>query len=120
MKQAADAYGNPLETELGEVYDDEKVIIKSTKELSEHFKPNEFYGEPGGGEEENEPGFIPDLADFSNVVCFGISGDGAPFCFDFRDNVENPSVIWWADTYWRRVAPSYEAFIRLFDLSGDT
>src|SRR5712664_184955 len=94
LKRQLDAYRNPLETELADVYGDKERIIGATKELSDHWKPDGCYGEPG--EWDNVPGFIPDIVDFSKVVCFGMSADGAPFCFDFRDNGESPSVIWWA------------------------
>lgn len=114
MKREVDAYGNPLETELAEVYRDKETIIEATKELSEFWKPDGCYGEPS--EWDTEPSMIPDIVDFSKVICFGMSGDGAPFCFDFRDNVQSPSVIWWADAYWKRIAPDIEAFVELFDL----
>ena len=79
--------------------------------------PDGYYGEPS--EWQNEPRFIPDIVDFSKIVCFGMSADGAPFCFDFRDNLEQPSVIWWADAYWRRVAPDFDSFVALLDLDKD-
>lgn len=63
-----------------------------------------------------KPGFIPWITDFSQIVYFGERGNGAPFCFDFRDNPEEPSIIEWADAaHWRRVAPSFETFILLFE-----
>ena len=117
LKRNVDAFGNPLETELSEVYGSKERILEATAELGADWKPDGYYGE--SGEEENEPGFIPDITDFSKVVCFGMSGDGAPFCFDFRDSEESPSVIWWADAYWKRIAPDFETFVGLFDLSGD-
>lgn len=89
--------------------------IATLAELPKHFAPDGFYGEPSV--EADAPGYIPDIVDFSKIVCFGISGDGAPFCFDFRDNESNPSVIWWDDVYWRRVAPDFASFLELFDIS---
>ena len=61
-----------------------------------------------------EPGFISYITDFSEIVCFGMDGSGAYFCFDFREDKNKPSVIWWSDVYWRRIAPDFEAFVRLF------
>ena len=116
LKRDVDAYGNPLETELAEVYGSKEKIIQATAELNQHWKSDGCYGEPS--EWSNAPSFIPDIIDFSKIVNFGMSADGAPFCFDFRDNVENPSVIWWADVYWKRIAPDFEAFVELFDLSS--
>ena len=109
-----DAYGNHLDSDLGEIYETEDSIIQETKLLSKHFASDGYYGEPS--EWQNEPGFIPDIVDFSKIVCFGMSGDGAPFCFDYRVNLEKPSVIWWADAYWRRVAPDFDLFVALLDL----
>jgi hypothetical protein len=117
LKRDVDAYGNPLETELAYVYGSKERIVRATAELSEHWKPDDCYGEPS--EWANAPSFIPDILDFSKIVSFGMAADGAPFCFDFRERVEHPSVIWWADAYWKRIAPDFEAFVELFDLSGD-
>jgi hypothetical protein len=60
------------------------------------------------------PGAIPYIRDFSQIVQFGRSGSGEAFCFDFRDNRQEPSVIFWDDCYWRRVASDFEIFIDLF------
>jgi hypothetical protein len=43
----------------------------------------------------------PKERNFSEIICFGMSGDGTPFCFDFRSNTHQPSIIWWDDIYWR-------------------
>ena len=114
LRDDVDAYGNPLESDLKGVYEDVETIARETEELPEYYAPDGFYGEPS--EWENTPGYIPDIVDFSKIVCFGISGDGAPFCFDFRDDESNPSIIWWDDAYWRRVAPDFASFLKLFDL----
>jgi hypothetical protein len=114
LKENVNAFGNHLETEIGDVYEDPKSIIQETNLLPKHF-PSEFFVEPS--EWQNQPGFIPDILDFSKIVCFGMSGDGAPFCFDFREDENNPSVIWWDDAWWVCIAPNYESFIELFDFS---
>jgi hypothetical protein len=44
-----------------------------------------------------------------------MSGDCAPFRFDFREDEYNPSVIWWNDAWWLRIVPDYESFLELFD-----
>jgi hypothetical protein len=109
-----DAYGNPLETELGEVFDTYEMLQKETDALSEGFEADGTYGEPATDLEG--PGAIHDIIDFSQIVCFAISGDGSPFCFDYRESVDSPTVIWWDDVYWRRLAPSFEKFIELFNV----
>jgi hypothetical protein len=116
LKQDLDAYGFELETELHIVFEDAEAIGEATKSLPRDFQPDGDYGGPG--EWESSPGFVPDILDFAPIVCFGMSADGAPFCFDFRQDVHNPSIIWWEDAYWRRIAPNFEAFLDLFDVSG--
>ncbi len=116
LRKEVDAYGNKLESELGEIYETEDALIRETNLLPKDFAL-EYFVELS--EWQNEPGCVPDIIDFSKIVCFGMSGDGAPFCFDYRDNLEKPSVIWWADAYWRRVAPDFDSFVALFDLDKD-
>jgi hypothetical protein len=117
LKTNVDAYGNPFESEVSELYGDEEAILRATGKLSEHFQPDGCYGE-AGEPEEDEYGFIPDIMDFSEIICFGADGGGAPFCFDYRDNAQNPSVIYWADAWWRRVAPDFDSFLALYSV-GD-
>ncbi len=112
LKRNVDAYGNPLETELAEVFSSGDEMAGATSELAEYFMPEGNYGD----EEQDEPGYMPDISDFTKIVRFANSSDGAPFCFDFRDDPEAPSVIWWDDAYWRRVAPDFNSFINLFDI----
>ena len=81
LKRDVDAYGNPLETELAYVYGSKERIVRATAELSEHWKPDDCYGEPS--EWANAPSFIPDILDFSKIVSFGMAADGAPFCLIF-------------------------------------
>jgi hypothetical protein len=115
MRSKRDAFGNPLETELGELYDTRERIEKETAELPIGFEADSYYGE--SLPEMSGPGTILDILDFSKIVCFGISGDGAPFCLDFRELPDHPRIIWWNDVYWRVLAPDFESFLALFDLS---
>lgn len=117
LREEKDAYGNRLETELSTVYESEDELRQATAKLNEGYQADGCYGGPS--EWESEPGFIADITDFIKIICFGMSGDGADFCFDFRDDANKPSVIWWADVYWRRIAPDFDSFIALFDLSND-
>ena len=117
LKKDESAYGEPLQTELGNVFENLAQIQKATDELPEGYaflsvEDAEGYTETCGV----QPGEIPYFWDFSKIVCFAIAGDGAPFCFDYRENHKEPSVIWWADAYWQRVAPNYTSFIQLFDV----
>lgn len=117
LHENLNAWGEFMETELDEVFEDEARMQKETNDLAEDFgalsvEDAEGYAEVCGV----SPGEIPYFWDFSKIICFGNAADDAPFCFDFRDNERAPNVIWWADAFWQRVAPSYEAFIELFDI----
>src|SRR5438034_453169 len=62
-------------------------------------------------ESANRRGFIPFITDFSEIVQFGYAGDGAAYCFDYRENPDEPSIIHWNEAYWRRVAPHFQYFL---------
>ena len=114
LRSDRDDFGKPLETELAEVYDTTTVIERETAKLLVGFEPNGVYGESLA--EFVGPGAIPDIVDFVGVVCFGMSGDGSPFCLDYRSREGEPRVIWWDDVYWRVVALDFASFLSLFDL----
>ncbi len=112
LKSNIDSYGNILETEFSSLLSTEKEILDATIQLSKDFFAD---GDYGSETDENYPGSIPDIIDFSKIVCFGISGDGSPFCFDFRDSSNEPSIIWWDDIYWRKLSPNLNSFLLLLD-----
>ena len=116
LKKNSDAYGDPLETSLGEVFHTKAQIEQETSQLSENFKADGFYGEDAP--HLQGPGAIPDILNFEGLLCFGQSGDGSPFCLDYRDDEERPSVVWWDDCYWRRIAPDFTSFLDLLDLNS--
>ncbi len=115
LSEDFDAYGNFWESELGHVHASAAEIEKASALLPQHFPSEE-------AEEIDDwvtwPGHIPYIVSFGAILEFAISGDGAPFCLDYRDDILEPTVIWWDDTYWRRVAPTFSEFIGLFDLSS--
>ncbi|WP_257251962.1 SMI1/KNR4 family protein [Burkholderia cepacia] len=113
LKNDKDAYGNHLEVELAQIYVTEAELEKETNSLSEYFPENSDYGPAAGL--HNGVSAILDIVDFGKIVCFGMAGDGSQFCFDFRMDENNPSVIWWADNYWRKLAASFDAFIDIFN-----
>lgn len=110
-----DCFGHHLETELGFVFPSREEIEAETTRLPES------YLEEGISDDVEadlaRPGGIAYIRDFSRIVCFAIAGDGAPFCLDYRDDPQAPTVIWWDDIYWRVVAPDFDSFIKLFDLT---
>jgi len=113
LREELDAFGQRLETGLGEFLETEADIEQATDALSRNFKADGIYGQPS---EEPELGGIPDIVDFSGLLCFGSSGDGAPFCLDYRANPESPQIVWWDDIYWRVMAPDFDTFLRLFEV----
>lgn len=114
LRSARDGFGNPLETELSRLYSLAEIAERSAA-LPAEFVEDGVYG--SSSSDLAGPGAIPDVVDFADVVAFACSADGAPFCLDFRSGTP-PSIIWWDDVYWRRVAPTLESFLSLFDLSG--
>ncbi|GLO44966.1 SMI1/KNR4 family protein [Pseudomonas putida] len=111
LKEEIDAFGNPLETELLRIYTDKETIATKSASLKNDFPITQDYGT--SKEPPSTPGAIPDIVDFERILCFGTSGDGASFCFDFRQNP--PSIIWWDDDHWRILAKNFKDFIALFD-----
>jgi len=114
LKSEIDSFGNSLETELAEFFCTENEILDASDKLTRDFKVDGDYGEPN---ECEYPGGIPDIVNFTDIVCFGISGDGAPFCLDFRDSLMEPSVIWWDDIYWRKISPNFKGFLALLEIN---
>ena len=117
LKHNRDAYGNRLYSSIGAIYRNETTIANETADVAEVRMNDEETLETLASEEDpyaNDPGFVPYITDFSKILCFGHAGDGAPFLFDFRDDPEWPSVLYWDDVYWRRIAPDFESFLDLF------
>ncbi len=107
-----DEYGHRLETELSKVLLSKVELVASSSKLSTQFAPDGTYGQevqPMG-----DSSALIDIIDFSGIVLFGESADGAPFCFDFRSDASEPSIIWWDDDHWRRIAKNLDGFVRLF------
>jgi hypothetical protein len=111
-----DAYGNPWECEL-ELHVDLSSFEWWSDHLQEAFScdPNDPPPQPP----YHSSGFIPYIDDFSQIVCFGTGHEGSPFCFDYRANQDTPSIIYWDDIYWRRVAPDFETLLTLFEPVAD-
>lgn len=109
-----DAYGNRWEAVL-ETYPSVSWIESENDHL-ESFAADPH--DPPPGRPEDFPGFIPYIDDFSQIVCFGSGGEGEPYCFDYRENPDQPSIIYWDDVYWRRVAPEFETLLALYEPEG--
>jgi hypothetical protein len=119
LKEERDAFGHPWETgnEL-ELYSDLAKIKTETDYLPVEFKLANRTSEEidrGNAFSAREHGFIPFIIDFSKIIRIGRNGEGHACCLDYRSDLEKPSVIFWDDYYWRRVAPDFDTFMRLFD-----
>jgi hypothetical protein len=117
LKMEVDAYGNEFQSELRllravQPMEQGAEALPVLFELQVSATPEER--QQMDADSANEPGFIPYLFDFSEVVWFGDGHEDSPFCFDFRDDPQEPSIIYWDDVYWRRVAPNFMAFIDLY------
>jgi hypothetical protein len=115
LKERVDAYSHPLKTDFLPIEEIELMEERTARLDYFTVDPDDRMLPPI--QTEPFPGSSPDIDDFSKIVQFGRTGSGAPFCFDFRDDPQNPSVIHWeeAGSYWRRVAPNFDAFINLFE-----
>jgi hypothetical protein len=107
-----DAYGNQWSADLA-IYTSQSAMERCNLLMEQNGRvdPNE----PPPSSPEHCPGFIPYIDNYSQIVCFGENGMGEPYCFDFRENPEKPSIIQWDDLYWRRVAPDFETLLTLLD-----
>ena len=118
LRSDHDSFGNVLETELGEVFETAEQLASESAGLSTYFSSDGDYG--SSSPELAGPGAVPDIVDFSRIICFATSGDGAPFCLDYRESGSIPRVLWWDDCYWRVVSPDFDAFLALFDFPEAT
>jgi hypothetical protein len=122
LKENVDAYGNPLETGF-EPLDTVERMEEDTAGLARYGPPDlstyspEIQKRVSEELETMRPGFLPVITDFSKIVCFGRTSAGEPFCFDFREDARESSVIHFDDRYarWRKIAPNFDAFISLFE-----
>jgi hypothetical protein len=116
LKDEVDAYGNEWSEGDLELDCDPASIRSETQGMQQNwYVPTAEELAEANEEFASYPGFIPQLGDFSKLVRFGTDGAANPFCFDFRESVEEPSVIYWCNgVYWRRVAPTFATFIALF------
>jgi hypothetical protein len=111
-----DAYGHQFDAPL-QLFTTMRELLGWTDGAFSEFGVTDFA--PGELEElnadaEGDPGGIPYITDFSQIVCFGLGKMDYPFCSDFRDNPREPSVIFLDDHYWRRGAPNFKEFMRLY------
>jgi hypothetical protein len=111
LKGRRDAYGNYLSNSDIDFLVNPESIQTETERLRGLFGQNGcFEADP---DDAASPGFV-EVTNMETFVCFGYTGSGEPFFFDFRQDTQEPSIITWNDAYWQRVAPNFETFLRLF------
>jgi hypothetical protein len=105
LKEDVDAYGQPWDpADLRFICEPERMQ-GFTERLSEgYLHENRF----------QNPGDIEDFTGVANFVEFARATDGDFYVFDFGRDLKEPSVVYWADGHWRRVAPNFTAFMELF------
>jgi hypothetical protein len=114
LRDNHDAFGQPIELELDEVYQDMPSLIAANEDLAVGVEPNDAYG-MRTAENIAVPGAIADIVDFEAIVCFGRARDGTPFCVDYCRTPAESSVICWdsSEVYWRPIAPDSATFVAL-------
>lgn len=118
-----DTYGRPLRVQfepydtLEEIKKNTAVVVRSFGRMVDlsRFDP-ERRERVRADLEAERPSNLPTITDYSQIVQFGCSPGMPPFCFDFRENLQEPSVIHMpmGQLRWRRMAPNFETFICLF------
>ena len=119
LKQKVDAYGNYFGGRLA-LWTAAEAARSGTDWLTELYGLDDWSPDEIAELDKDladSPGALPYFRDFSQIVCFGQdSGNDEPFCFDFRENLQEPSSICFDTGYanWRQVAPNFEQFIDLY------
>jgi SMI1/KNR4 family protein SUKH-1 len=119
-KEQVDAYGNPFGGDVAlYLWTADQAAKGDTDCLAEVYGTDRLSPDEievlNDDNDADDPGEIPYLSDFSKIVWLGQdSGNDDPFCFDFRENLQEPSIICYHSWYWRRVAPKFEEFIGLY------
>jgi SMI1-KNR4 cell-wall len=116
LKEDVDAYGEPWENGGLELYTNSEYMAEETRALDRMYRQGKFQHLEGLSD---EPGFIDDFTGVSHFVWFGSNAAGEVYCFDFGGDPKEPSVFYWEDGYWRRVAPNFKTFMELFVPEGE-
>jgi hypothetical protein len=112
-KDRVDAYGHPWGAEV-EIYTDERTMEEATDSWAQTVQSwSDAEIQEGVEANQHEPGFVPYVVDFTKVLCIGNTPSGEDLCLDFRTDALEPSVIYWDDVFWRRLAPNFDSFFAL-------
>jgi hypothetical protein len=105
-----EAYGEALDVLPLEIYTSLEMTEWATAQLQTLYGEGRFHQLPADAKKHDF-----DLSDISKIVWFGQTASGEAYCFNYQENPSEPSVIYWDDGCWRRVAPNFESFISLFE-----
>ena len=107
LKAGCDAFGKPLESEIGSILTAEEIASDSVRELS--FFLDSFDEEDMGAAEKE--------GRLKTLVCFAADGAGNPFFMDFSRSPSRPSVFYWDDAklVLRTLSDNIEDFFALFE-----
>lgn len=125
LKDSVDASGHPWEVDDLRIISDQETIQSMTERLSKSFLHDDRSVQFPAGDYADGPGFMADFTGVSKFVMFGSSTTGETYAFDFGTDANDPSVAYYGEEYWRRVAPNFSAFMALFidadevELEGD-
>jgi SMI1/KNR4 family protein SUKH-1 len=111
LKEEVDAYGNHFGMDGLDLFCDVETIASETTQLAQVFPPENSADDLFA----DSPGFIPWILDFSRIVWIGYMGERDPICLNYHDDPKEPSIIYFEDTHWRRVAPNFRSFMDLFE-----
>lgn len=107
LKADCDAFGKPLESEIGSILTAEEIAADSARELS--FFLDSFDEEDMDAAEKE--------GRLKTLVCFAADGASNPFFMDFSRSPSRPSVLYWddAELVLRTPADNIEDFFALFE-----
>ncbi|MCE9596615.1 MAG: SMI1/KNR4 family protein [Spirochaetia bacterium] len=101
--------GGTWEMTFGKCYQSEAQIRESTDKMAAAFLSDCYYGD-----RPERPPYLADITDFSQIICFAEDSEGAPFCFDYRNQIPEPKIVHWDGYAWLQVSESFDEFLALF------
>jgi hypothetical protein len=101
-----------LSLDVAWFYTSEHDLQEATDQLKKHFPFDDALEDLSS---KNGYEYLEYINDFTKIVSFAYSGDGAVYCFDFRSFLDKPSVIWWDDIAWLKLADTVEGFFEMLE-----
>ena len=107
LKTDCDAFGRPLECEIGSILTADETAAEGARETAcflDSFAEEDMSAAKKAGR-------------LKTLVCFAADGAGNPFFMDFSQSLNRPSVLYWddAEPVLRTLADTLEDFFALFE-----